>query len=280
MRIAVIVTTYNRPDALAAVLEGYLAQTDPNFELLVADDGSTESTAVVIRDFQRRAPFTIQHVWQEDRGFQVAAIRNRALAATQADYIIFSDGDCIPLVDFIARHRQLSQTGYFLAGNRLLLSPEFTHNVLQEKRPIHLWRSLDWLHARWRGHINRLLPLLRLPNLALLRTAAPDRWQGAIGCNLSAFRTDLMQVNGFDENYSGWGQEDSDLVVRLIRSGVHHKSARFSSPLLHLWHKENDRSRLAENLNRLKQVLSATHTRALKGVDQYLVPDKPHIQAP
>ncbi len=110
---------------------------------------------------------------------------------------------------------------------------------------------------------------MRLPDSAF-RKVSPRRWQGAKTCNLSAFRDDLLRVNGLDESYTGWGLEDSDLVVRLIRAGIINKSARFSAPVLHLWHKENDRSHLEENRLRLQQVLHATHTRALKGVDQYL----------
>jgi glycosyltransferase involved in cell wall biosynthesis len=269
MHIAVIVTTYNRPDALGAVLEGLLAQTDRDFEVLVADDGSKPDTAQVVQQYQARAKFPIHHVWQEDDGFRAAAIRNRALAAAKADYIIFTDGDCIPPVDFVAQQRRLSEPGCFLSGNRLLLSQSFSRQVLTENIPVHLWGFSDWLRARRHGDISRLLPLLRLPDSAF-RKVSPRRWQGAKTCNLSAFRTDLLRVNGLDESYTGWGQEDSDLVVRLIRAGLINKSARFSAPVLHLWHKENDRSHLEENKRRLQQVLSATHIRALKGVDQYL----------
>jgi len=270
MRIAVIVTTYNRPDALAAVLEGYLAQTDRDFELLVADDGSMEETAEVVRQFQARASFPVRHVWQEDKGFRAAAIRNRAVAATAADYIVFTDGDCVPPVDFVSCHRALSEPGWFLAGNRLMLTRDFTEQVLREKLPIHLWRTQDWLVARRRGQIQRLLPLIRLPAIGPLRKLTPRRWQGAKTCNLSAFRSDLLKVNGLDESYTGWGLEDSDLVIRLIRAGIYHKSARFSVPLFHLWHRENDRSKLEENQRRLEAALQATHTRAALGVDQYL----------
>ncbi|MDE2310820.1 MAG: glycosyltransferase family 2 protein [Betaproteobacteria bacterium] len=270
MRIAVIVTTYNRPDALAAVLEGYLVQTDRDFELLVADDGSTEQTAEAVRQFQARALFPIRHVWQEDKGFRAAAIRNRALAATAADYIVFTDGDCVPPADFVACHRALSEPGWFLAGNRLMLTRDFTGQVLLEKLPIHLWSTGDWLRACTRSQIRRVLPLIRLPNFGPLRKLTPRRWQGAKTCNLSAFRSDLLRVNGLDESYTGWGLEDSDLVIRLIRAGIHHKSARFSVPLFHLWHRENDRSRLEENQRRLEAALQATHTRAVLGVNQYL----------
>lgn len=270
MRIAVIVTTYNRPDALAAVLDGYLVQTDKNFELLVADDGSASDTAQVISQFQQRATFSIRHVWQEDEGFRAAAIRNRALAQTAADYIIFTDGDCVPPQDFVARHRDLAERGCFLSGNRLMLTRTFTEQVLRDKLPIHLWRLDDWLRARRQGQIERLMPLLRLPHWGAIRRLAPRRWRGAKTCNLSAFRDDLIKVNGLDESYTGWGLEDSDLVIRLIRAGVRNKSARFAAPLFHLWHSENDRSNLEQNRQRLHDILLATHTRALLGVDQYL----------
>ncbi len=270
MRIALVITTYNRPDALAAVLEGCLIQTDRNFEVIIADDGSTQDTVGLIAAYQARAPFTIKHVWQEDAGFRAAAIRNRALAASDADYIVFADGDCVPPAEFVASHRRLAERGWFLSGNRLMLTQAFTEQVLRDKLPIHLWLTRDWLRARWRGQIKRLLPLLRLPVPGWLRKQMPRRWQGAKTCNLSAWRDDLLRVNGLDESYTGWGLEDSDLVVRLLRAGIYNKSARFAVPVFHLWHRENDRSNLAENRLRLQQVLQATHIRALRGVDQYL----------
>ncbi|MCS6896358.1 MAG: glycosyltransferase, partial [Nitrospira sp.] len=96
MKTAVIVPTYNRPDALELVLHGYALQDDLDFEITIADDGSTEDTRILIERLREQMPFQIRHVWQEDKGFRLAAIRNRAVAVTQADYIIFTDGDCIP----------------------------------------------------------------------------------------------------------------------------------------------------------------------------------------
>jgi glycosyltransferase involved in cell wall biosynthesis len=269
MRITLIITTYNRPDALAAVLEGCLVQTDRDFEVIVADDGSTQDTANLVATYQDRAKFAIKHVWQDDLGFRAAAIRNRALAAADSDYIIFIDGDCVPPAEFIASHRQLAERGWFLSGNRLMLTQAFSELVLRDKLPIHLWHARDWLRARWEGKIDRLLPLLRLNDLGWLRKQLPRRWQGAKTCNLSAWRDDLLRVNGLDESYIGWGLEDSDLVIRLLRAGILNKSARFSVPVFHLWHRENDRDRLTENRQRLQKVLLATHIRAAQGVDQY-----------
>src|SRR5258705_9246922 len=269
MRTAVIITTYNRPDALEAVLRGYLAQSDHAFELIDADDGSTDDTRRVVDAFKARAPFAVTHVWHEDHGFRAAAIRNRALAATHADYIVFSDGDCVPAARFVAQHRRLAEGGWFVAGNRMLLSRSFTLRVLRNALPLHARSFAAWLSAWPRRDINRVLPLVMLP-MGDLRKSAPQRWQGVKTCNLAAWREDLVRVNGLDEVYSGWGLEDSDLVIRLLHAGVKHKSARFAAPVFHLWHAENDRSQLAENQRRLDALLDSKRSVAALGVDRYL----------
>ncbi|MBI3056830.1 MAG: glycosyltransferase family 2 protein [Betaproteobacteria bacterium] len=255
MRIAVIVTTYNRPDALAAVLAGYRAQRDAKFELIVADDGSTEDTRAVVAAFKSRAQFPVAHVWHEDRGFRAAAIRNRAIAATSAEYIVFSDGDCVPAQRFVAQHQRFAERGWFVAGNRILLSEAFTRRVLGAALPIHEW--------------NRWLPLVTLPDSGF-RKSAPQRWEGVKTCNLAAWRDDLLRVNGLDETYEGWGLEDSDLVIRMLHAGVKHKSARFAAPLFHLWHPDNDRSRLTDNQRRLDAILHSGRMAAQLGISQYL----------
>ena len=270
-RIAVVVATYNQPRMLAAVLEGYLAQRDPGFELLVADDGSTGETAELVAAFARRAPFAVRHVWQEDRGFRLAASRNRAIAATAAGYVILTDGDCIPPSDFVAAHRRLREPGRFLGGNRILLREGFSRRVLDEGLPIHRWTARDWVAARRSGQVNRLLPLARVP-LGPVRRLRGRNWPAARGCNISAYRSDLERVNGFDEAYEGWGMEDSDLAIRLIRAGVLYKSARLAAPLFHLWHREYDRSRLPENQRQLRELLESDRVRARRGLDRYAPP--------
>lgn len=270
MQIAVIVPTYNRTDALAAVLEGYLCQEDSHFELIVADDGSTEDTRVLVENYAMRATFPIRHVWHEDQGFRLSAIRNLAIAATQADYLILTDGDCVPLPSFVARHRALAEPGFFLSGNRVLLAAQFTQQVLAQGIPVHSWSFSEWARALLQGKINRLLPLMHLPLPGLLRRSSRERWQGAKTCNLSLWREDFLAVNGMDEAYAGWGMDDSDLVVRLYHHGIRRKSARFAAPVLHLWHRESDRARLAANMERFQSLLTSNRTRAELGIDQYL----------
>ena len=267
MKTAVIVTTYNRPDALAAVLGGFFDQTTLEFELLVADDGSRDDTRALVENLAARTPFPLRHVWQDDQGFRAGAARNRAVAHTQADYLIFVDGDCIPARHFVQQHCALAEVGYFLSGSRVLLSESFTQQVLAPL-PIQHWHASRWLRAWARRDVNRLLPLLTLPD-GSWRKKNPNKWQGVKTCNLSLWRADFMRVNGFDESYSGWGLEDSDLVVRLLHAGVSHKSARFAAPVFHLWHRENDRSRLDENQKRLEELIDSECFEARVGVTQY-----------
>ena len=267
-KAAVILTTYNRPDALQATLDGFEAQDADDFEIIVADDGSTGETRALVENHARRARVPLRHVWQEDRGFRAGAARNRALAATQAEYVIFVDGDCVPPPFFVRRHLELAEPGCFLAGNRILLSEDFTRAVLDGHVPIHRWSAARWLAAWARRDVNRALPLVRLPD-GSFRKSAPRRWEGVKTCNLSAWRADLVQVNGFDERYAGWGLEDSDLVIRLLHAGVRHKSARFAAPVFHLWHRENDRSALPENQVRLDAILASDRVAALEGLDRY-----------
>ncbi len=268
MKTAVIVTTYNRPDALAAVLAGYREQDATGFELLVADDGSTGETREAVEAYAQRAPHSVQHVWQADLGFRAGAARNRALAQTHADYVIFSDGDCVPPPFFVSRHLALAEPGYFLSGNRMLLSDPFTREVLAQRLLIHRWTPRQWLTAWFKRDVNRALPLVRLPD-GPFRKRHATQWAGVKTCNFSAWRADLARVNGFDERYAGWGLEDSDIVIRLLHAGVRHKSARFAAPVFHLWHREYDRTRLAENQRRLDEIVASDRVAAAVGLDQY-----------
>jgi glycosyltransferase involved in cell wall biosynthesis len=270
MKTAVVVTTYNRPDALTLALEGFLSQKDKNYELMVADDGSTIETKKIINYYQKKNLIKISHVWQEDKGFRAAAIRNRAIAETSADYVIFSDGDCVPLSDFVGQHKYLAEKNWFVAGSRILLSASFTLNILKEQIPVYNWRMSQWIKARIKEDINRLSPFFSLPISDLFRKVTPNSWNGVMTCNMAAWRKDLIKINGFDEDYVGWGLEDSDLVIRLLHAKILRKSARFSSPVLHLWHKENDRECLPENRRRLDELMRSNRFLAVKGVNQYL----------
>jgi glycosyltransferase involved in cell wall biosynthesis len=263
--ISVIVTTYNREDALDAALRALAHQSDRNFEIVVADDGSGADTARVVASWQTRLPLPLKHVRHEHRGFRGGEIRNRGIRASSGGLCIFLDGDCLAPADFIAAHRRLHEPGWFVTGNRILLSPELTAAVLSRGMEAERWSFAALLQQRLRGGINRLLPTLRLP-LGLLRKLSSTSWQGAQTCNLAVARRDLDRIDGFDGTYTGWGLEDSDLVVRLLRAGVRRKDGRFATGVLHLWHPPNDRSQLPVNQARLDEVVGGSRLRALQGL--------------
>ena len=247
--VSVIVATYNRPDALDAVLRSLAGQSDENFEVLVADDGSRPDTAAVVASWKGRLR-RLAHVWHPDDGFRLAEIRNRAILASTGEYCVFLDGDCLARPLFVAAHRALAQSGCFVTGNRVLLSRELSERILRERMTAERWSTPEWV-PQWAGRkINRLLPLFWLP-LGPLRHAYARQWRGARGANFAVWRRDLVAVDGFDADFTGWGREDSDLFVRLIRSGVGRKDGRWATGVLHLWHPEADRGRLSENDRRL-----------------------------
>ena len=263
--ISVIVATYNRADALDAVLRSLATQSDTNFEVVVADDGSGPATAALVETWKGKLGHRLDHVWQEDRGFRLAEIRNRAILAACGDYCIFLDGDCIARTDFIAGHRRLAERGWFVNGNRMLLARDLTARVLTEGLTPGRWGFAAWLGERLRGDINRIAALLRLP-LGPLRRLRAREWRGARACNLAVWRADLDRVDGFDAEFSGWGREDSDFFVRLMRAGVRRKDGFFATGVLHLWHPEADRTKFAENERKLSDSLASDRVRARRGL--------------
>jgi len=263
--ISVIVTTYNREDALAAVLRSLGAQTDANFEVIVADDGSRPGTATLVETWKAKAGQRVEHVWHDDIGFRAAEIRNRAVLASRGAYCIFLDGDCIVRPNFVATHRRLAERGWFVTGNRVLLSPTLTANVLRDAQSPERWGASRWLIERWSGGVNRLTALLHLP-LGALRRLRQTAWKGARSCNLAIWRADLDRVDGFDADYAGWGKEDSDIIVRLLHAGVRRKDGVFATGVIHLWHAEADRSQLNDNERKLAGILAGDGVRAQRGL--------------
>ena len=263
--ISVIVTTYNREDALEAVLSALSRQSDRGFEVVVADDGSRPTTAAVMERWRPRLGVPLDHVWQMNCGFRAAEIRNRAILVCHGDYCIFLDGDCIPLADFVATHRRLAERGWFVTGNRVLLSSTLTAAVLSDDLRPETWTAPGWIRQRLRGGVNRLAAVLRLP-LGPLRKLRSAQWLGARSCNLAIWRSDLERVDGFDASFSGWGREDSDLLIRLLHCGLRRKDGRFATGVIHLWHPDADRAQLAANDARLDEVLHSDRTRAQLGL--------------
>ena len=234
--VAVIVSTYNSPAYLLQVLRGYLVQNRLPDELIVADDGSTGETADLVRSFATDAPFPVRHVWQEDLGFRAAKIRNEAAKVATADYLVFTDGDCVPHPRFVEDHAALARKGWFVQGKRMLLGPE---------------ASPGFGYPGWTGVLSLCLSkkasgahhLLRVPGFALKKGGL----RGVKTCNLALFRADYLAVNGSNEDFVGWGREDAELVCRLYKFGLKRKDPVFSALVYHLWHRENSREGLARN---------------------------------
>jgi glycosyltransferase involved in cell wall biosynthesis len=237
--ISVIVTTYNREDALDAVLSALSRQSDRGFEVVIADDGSRPMTAAVVERWRTRLDVPLSHVWHLNCGFRAAEIRNRAILACRGDYCIFLDGDCIVPPDFVATHRKLAEPGWFVTGNRVLLSAALTAAVLREHLQPEAWSASAWIGQRLRG---------------------------ARSCNLAVWRSDLERVDGFDACFTGWGREDSDLLIRLLRCGLRRKDGRFATGVIHLWHAQLDRAQLGANDARLDGVLQSDRRRAQRGL--------------
>jgi glycosyltransferase involved in cell wall biosynthesis len=268
--ISIIVTTYNWPEALRLCLDSLFAQTDRHFEIIIADDGSRSEHLEKTQSYCASAPVPIEYVHHEDQGFRAGTIRNKAVARSRGEYLLFVDGDCLLKPDFVSQHRRLAEAGYFVPGNRILLTQAFTAEVLAKRMPIYLRRWPYFWMLRLLGRINRVSALLQLP-LGKLRHLHPRKWEKAMTCNLGVWKSDFIAVNGFDELFEGWGYEDSDLVIRLIHAGIRRKEGRFAVPVLHLWHPHNDKSRQDRNYQRLMERLAREDFKvAERGVMQYL----------
>ena len=240
MTIALLVTTYNSPEYLKRVLESVAIQTVMPQEVLVADDGSSSPTADVVLWAKTELRLNVTHCWQRDNDFRVARSRNLALSRVQSDYVVMIDGDCILPHTFLEWHQSLAQRGKMVAGNRRLLLPD----RVDARRNVLTSQDLQ-------GY-----KFLRLP-LGMLRDMQPKNWKSVRTCNLGCFLHDIRRVEGFDESFIGWGLEDSDLIVRLLRTGVVIRSGRFGVTVGHLYHKKNIGTMRSPNEQRFKELFAA-----------------------
>lgn len=268
VKISLVIATYNWPEALQAVVEACFRQSDPNFEIIIADDGSREPTRLLVEDLIRRSPVPMRHVWQPDDGFRLAMARNRGILAASGDYIVAMDGDCVPQRDFVARHRALAERGWMVTGSRILLSQAFSARVLAEGIDLQGLRLPDKLRLRAQGALNKAAPLLvKLPDIGRRRRAFSFR--RIKGCNLAFWRSDLDRINGFDESFKGWGHEDADVVVRLFHAGVLRKDGAYATEVFHLWHREAQRDQASSNKQLVLDRLADKTTQAVKGLKEH-----------
>jgi glycosyltransferase involved in cell wall biosynthesis len=255
--ISILLATYNWPQALKLCLESLATQTDKNFEIIIADDGSAESTRHLIEAIKATHPISIAHLWQEDQGFRKTKILNQAIAAAHGDYLVFLDGDCIVQPDFVARHRQLAQKGCLVTGSRVLLNESLTQELLTWPHWSFQAFCAGLLSKRLSSGINKYWPLkIKLGN-GSWRDYQKFVWRRIKGCNMACWKADAEAINGFDETMTGWGHEDADFIFRLQHHGIRRKSGSWSTEVLHLFHKIHDQSNAAENARRVREKILA-----------------------
>lgn len=258
MLISAIIVTYNRPDALTAILESILRQKELPGEVVIADDGSGPETAAVINRFRASFPVALKHVWHEDRGFRGSAIRNRAVRESSGDYLVFSDGDLLFHSCFFADYRRMAAPGKASIGSRVFLSPAMTVRIMKEGPS-----GLPGFFSP--GIAQNRVNALRIPLIAP-RLPAPRFSERLRGGLLGVFRKELEAVNGWNEEFSGWGLEDTELVARLFFNGTRLRKLKFSALSYHLWHPEGGRSMLETNRRLLRQTVENNATWCPRGL--------------
>lgn len=252
MIISLIVATYNRPDALNLVLQSLETQTDRNFEVIIADDGSTDDTRYLINQFKSKSSLSIIHAWQEDLGFRLAGVRNLATQRCNGKYLIFLDGDCIVQPDFIARHRSLAQPNHMVTGGRILIGEKLTTDLLKiGKWDFDNFKKNLFIY-RLTGQINKILSLYIKFGSFSWRDYPDFIWRRIKGCNLACWKHDAIAIGGFDETITGWGHEDADFVFRLFDNGITRKSGSWSTEVLHLYHPMSNKENAEENEKKVR----------------------------
>ncbi len=258
MKTSLIITTYNSHDFLElSILSAFSQKVLPD-EILIADDGSGEPTFNLIERLKNDSPIPLLHVWQPDQGFRLSASRNKAIARASGDYIIQVDGDIIMHPYFIHDHIEYSERGYFLTGSRIWLDRNLTSKLINEKR--------TKLHTGEKG-MKTSVNCLRMPLLSpfFFNYKASDKTY-VRGCNMSFWKSDLLRVNGYNEDITGWGREDSEIACRLINSGVKKRFIKFGALQYHLFHKENDKSADERNISLMENTLNSGICRTPNGI--------------
>jgi glycosyltransferase involved in cell wall biosynthesis len=261
-RCCLVVTTYERPDALARVLAAVAAQSRLPDELIVADDGSGPATAGVVAEHATRAPYPVRHEWQPDEGFRAGRIRNAAIARSGCDYVILLDGDMVAHPEFLADHLALARPGHYSQGTRILLDASATGRLLAPDS------ALPGPLSQGCGRLRRIYAL-HLPGTARALRLAANTVVAVKSCNQGFWRDDLVAVNGFDEEITGWGAEDKELCARLGNAGVRRQSLPFAAIAWHLHHPPAVRADAAANRARWQETVRTRRTRCGTGLDSH-----------
>lgn len=264
LKASIIISTYNRPDALEVCLDSIRKLRTLPYEVIVGDDGSAPDTREVVERFQKKFPVPLKYVWQEDEGFRLAKIRNKCVALAEGDYIIQIDGDIFLHPDFVADHLQQARKGAFLKGGRVQLNPYFTERICAQRRAIPIGIFSSGIEAKRANTLH--LPLLA----SWFAPRYRKNRDNVLGCNMSYFRSDFIAVNGFDEAFKGWGGEDLDISYRFRNLGLEKRYLKFCGLAYHLWHNEASMLNSEQNHQRAHRNHASGVIKAEIGVDQYL----------
>lgn len=258
---SLLISTYNWPEALELILLSLKNQSLKPKEVLIADDGSGEATKQLIEDFKRTSEVPIIHFWHEDKGFRKSIILNKAIAGSTSEYIIQIDGDCIMHRDFIKDHMAMREKNVYLYGSRV--------NVKEEMVPL-LFSEKKIQFGFFDKGINKRTRNLRIPIFADLYKKNDGISSKLRGCNVSFWKEDCIAVNGYNEEFEGWGREDSELIIRMMNNGVHGRRLRYRGIVYHIWHKVKDQSRFGFNDSLQDKAIHEKSKWCDNGIDKYL----------
>ena len=245
---SLVISTYNWPQALELCLLGVLRQTVMPGEIVIADDGSSSATRLFIETFRGQCPVPIKQVWHADNGFQKTIILNEAVRNCANEYIIQIDGDIIIDPNFISDHITRKKPGFFLRGSRTLINESATKKLIQ-KKSIDIDFLSRGIKNRMNGYRNNLLSSVHK------RFSKSGYDKGILGCNFSYFKQDFIDVNGYNNDIVGWGQEDSELGVRLMNNGIRKLMLKYKAVCFHLHHHINSRDRDDHNKLKLREAV-------------------------
>lgn len=256
-----MISTYNWTESLDLVLYSIINQSQLPNEIIIADDGSCVKTKELIAIYQKKFSIPLKHIWQEDKGFRKSKILNKAIAASTANYIIQVDGDCILHSKFVEDHIKNAEKGIYLYGSRVNILPNFVVKVLENKLITFNIFSKE---------IKNKTRSLHIPFLSQLYKSHEGTSKKFRGCNVSFWKEDIKAVNGYNEEFEGWGREDSDLVIRMGNNGVKAKRLRYAGIVYHIYHKNKSKENFEINDNIQNNTINNKIIKIKKGIDQYL----------
>lgn len=260
MKTTLLITTYNWKDALEVVLESVLNQTHLPDEVIIADDGSRDDTRAIITSMQESFPVPLIHSWMPDDGFQLSRSRNKAISIASGDYILMVDGDIYLSPTFIESHKSSARKGWFIQGSRVMARSKITKKILEEKIAPNFFSCN--INNRHNAISNQLI--------SRFFSKEKNNTIKTRGCNMAFWREDVLAVNGFNQDFIGWGSEDNEFTLRMLHLGRRRLYLKFSGTCYHLHHNENSREMLTENRQILEQTTSQKLIRCKNGIDQYL----------